>query len=301
MTRFHFQRPDGPPSNNVQNPSSVLNSFVPPQGFSGEGGGVPTLVASFDASGTLDGATGVKFDDVGDNLYISSSLFALIFQFEVPTAFSMNPNPIFNSQTKNVIAQDSSPTGLAWSGGINAGNKLFMIGNQNDIVFQYPVSTNFDVTTAGSPETNTILTGLGFATGLSFAVNGNKLYVSGSSGNLLEYSLSTAFDIQSGVTGPVAATVTFPDPDIRGVELSTNGDKLFVVGRTAPAKVYQYALGTNFDITTLSTNPTAEFDLTSQTQQPFGLTFSPDGTQMFIVDRQFDIIFEYILPSSFQL
>lgn len=33
MTRFHFQRPDGPASSNVQNPSTILNQFIPPQGF----------------------------------------------------------------------------------------------------------------------------------------------------------------------------------------------------------------------------------------------------------------------------
>lgn len=33
MTRFHFERPDGPPSNNAQNILVPLNEFVPPQGY----------------------------------------------------------------------------------------------------------------------------------------------------------------------------------------------------------------------------------------------------------------------------
>lgn len=33
MTRFHFERPDGPPNNNAQNILVHLNEFVPPQGF----------------------------------------------------------------------------------------------------------------------------------------------------------------------------------------------------------------------------------------------------------------------------
>ncbi len=38
MTRFHFERPDGPPNNDAQNILVHLNEFVPPQGY---GGGAP--------------------------------------------------------------------------------------------------------------------------------------------------------------------------------------------------------------------------------------------------------------------
>jgi len=35
LTRFHFERPDGPPRNNAQNILVHLNEFVPPQGYGG--------------------------------------------------------------------------------------------------------------------------------------------------------------------------------------------------------------------------------------------------------------------------
>lgn len=41
MTRFHFERPDGPPSSNAQNILVHLNEFVPPQGYGGGGGAPP--------------------------------------------------------------------------------------------------------------------------------------------------------------------------------------------------------------------------------------------------------------------
>jgi len=47
MTRFHFDRPDGPPGNNAQNILIHLNEFVPPQGY-GAGGGVPLNVMEFE-------------------------------------------------------------------------------------------------------------------------------------------------------------------------------------------------------------------------------------------------------------
>lgn len=307
MTRFHFERPDGLPDGNVQNISRHLNPFIPPQGFSVEEKGPPILVASFNAQAQLGNATGLKFNDVGTKLYIISSDTDELFQYTVPTAFNIDPAPLFLNQTFEVPNTDEPvPTGLAWSGdssGTVAGDTLFIIGTGFDKILQYPVGSNFEVSSVGLAESNKIDTGLSVATGLSFAKNGERLYVSGGGleGKVLEYTLSNPFDIQSGVTGPKTSTITFPDTDIRSVELSTNGDKLFVVGRQPLEKVYQYALSTAFDITTLSTSPTAEFDVSEQSDEPFGLTFSNNGNSLFIVDFTIETVFQYALPSPFQL
>lgn len=277
------------------------NSNNAPQGFLLEEKGPPILVASFNAQTQLENATGLKFNDVGTKLYILSSDTDELFQYTVPTAFNIDPAPIFDSKTFSIPGGDEPvPTGLAWSAN---GLKLFIIGAGFNTILQYPVSSSFDVSTVGSVEAN-IPTGLSLATGLSFAKNGERLYVSGGgpvAGTVLEYTLSNPFDIQSGVTGPKTSTITFPDTNIRSVELSTNGKKLFVVGRQPPEKVYQYSLSTAFNILTLSTSPTAEFDVSNESLEPFGLTFSNDGKTLFIVDFTIETVFQYALPSSFQL
>ena len=298
MTRFHFERPDGSPPSNVQNISEHLNPFVPPQGFLVKGG--VTFVASFDAATItpLSGALGVKFNTTnGTKLYLISFTTDLIYQYTVSPIFSMSPNPTFDSKTFDVSTEQDSPTDLAWS---SVGNKLFVIGDINDEIHQYPVSTNFDVSTAGPVLGVSILTGLALATGLAFGDNGFKLYASdgGGIGKVVQYNLTTDYDIQSGVGPRIDSTITFPDTDIRGVAVSKSNDKLFVIGRTAPATVYQYSM-VDGDITTLSTNPTATFDLTNEMTSPFGITLSDDETQMFIVDG--NIVFQYALPSAFQL
>lgn len=284
-------------------PKSISsNSNNAPQGFLlEEENGIPILVSSFNAQAQLQRATALKFNNDGKKLYILSSDTDELFQYTVPTAFNMNPVPTFDSKTFSIDGDDEPvPTGLAWSAN---GLKLFIIGAGFNTILQYPVSGSFDVSTVGSVEAN-IPTGLSLATGLSFAKNGERLYVSGGgpvAGTVLEYTLSNPFDIQSGVTGPKTSTITFPDSDIRSVELSTNGKKMFVVGRQPPEKVYQYALGTDFDITTLSTSPTDEFDVSEQSDEPFGLTFSNNGNTLFIVDFTLETVFQYALPSPFQL
>jgi len=304
MTRFHFERSDGPPSNNVQTLSEPLNPFIPPQGFSG--GGQVEFVASFNATVDLpNGPTGIKFNgSLGTKLYFSINFGpAQLTQFTVPSPFNMNPDPTFDNKILNVIAQDSIPTDLAWSDGANPGDAVFMIGDANNTIFEYNVPNFYDLDNFVTLKTNNQPTGLGLSTGIEFGDSGNKLYACGQFGGagvVEQLSLSNAFTIQSGVTGPVKSTITFPDNDIRGVVVSKLGDKLMVVGRTAPATVYQYSM-VNGNILTLSTNPTATFDLTNQTTSPFGITLSDDETQMFIVDAGSRTTFQYSLPSPFQL
>lgn len=52
MTRFHFEQPDGPPSNNAQNILVHLNEFVPPEGY-GVSPAPPIGISALVQTGTL--------------------------------------------------------------------------------------------------------------------------------------------------------------------------------------------------------------------------------------------------------
>ncbi len=68
MTRFHFERPDGPPSNSAQNILIHLNEFIEPQGYGG-GAGIPPITGDFEAYDT-----GISSGDVAYDTGISSGL-----------------------------------------------------------------------------------------------------------------------------------------------------------------------------------------------------------------------------------
>jgi len=271
-------------------------------------GGVPILVATFNAkiaAPTINFITGLKFNDDGSKLYlITLSGFGTIFQFSVSPNFSMSPAPTFD-KAATVVTKDNQPTCLAWSNDMagTPGDTLFVLGDEKDDIIQSPVTTPYDIGAILATQTPTLVTPLGKATGIVFSADGTKVYVSGNLGipsKVIQYNLPTPFDTTTlPAPTPILSTVVFPDTDIRGVEISTDGSKLFVIGALLD-KVLQYSMSTPFDILTLSTNPTAEFFI-NETNNPFGLTFSNDGTRMFIADATNEFVFEYSLPSPFQL
>jgi len=64
LTRFHFERPDGPPSNDVQNISRILNPFIPPQGFPVTGAEAAINWVN-GANNMINGANNLVFKAVG--------------------------------------------------------------------------------------------------------------------------------------------------------------------------------------------------------------------------------------------
>jgi len=75
-----------------------------------------------------------------------------------------------------------------------------------------------------------------------------------------------------------------------GLAFKPDGSQLYVVGRNN-AKVYQYGLSTAFDISTASF--VQSFDVSPQDGLPRGLAFKPDGSQLYIVGRGNDNVYQY--------
>ena len=77
---------------------------------------------------------------------------------------------------------------------------------------------------------------------------------------------------------------------LRGIEISNDGTKLFVIfhefGATPDqTRLLEYQLSTPFDLTTISLVLTAGIELQAQNENPKGLRFSPDGKRLWTVDH----------------
>lgn len=151
--------------------------------------------------------------------------------------------------------------------------------------------TSFDVS---SEEDN-------FSGSVAFNTGGTKMFVVGSSNDTVyEYNLNVGFDVStasySGTsfdTSPEAANPT-------GLTFSDSGDKMFVTDLFNES-VFEYVLGTNFDVATASYSGES-FGFEAQTNySPSGVTFNSGGTKMFIVSRERDLVFEYNLSNGFDI
>jgi DNA-binding beta-propeller fold protein YncE len=157
---------------------------------------------------------------------------------------------------------------------------MFITGQSGDDVNEYALSTGFDISTASFTDAFSVSSQETGPTGLSFNTDGTKMFVVGEGSVAVnEYALSTGFDV-STASFTDAFSVSSQETSPQGLAFNTDGTKMFVVGDTGN-DVNEYTLSTGFDVSTASF--TTLFSVSDQDTSPRGLTFSNDGTKMFIV------------------
>jgi len=197
-------------------------------------------------------------------------------------------------QSFSMAAQDTIPEDIFFN---TNGTKMFMVGNQGDDVNEYNLSTPYDATTAIFDSNFPVQAGTA-SWGLSFNTDGTRMFVlSGTADEIQEYHLSTGFDV-STATYDSNLLVGSQDATPAGLAFNTNGTKLFMIG-TANNSVYEYNLGTAFDVSTAVYD--SSFSFASFESSPDDIDFSTDGTRMFIIGYSGDKVYTFRLQSAFDI
>ena len=206
------------------------------------------------------------------------------------------------------------------------GTKMFLLSQQKkdtfSAIYEYNLSKPFDVSTksyTGDSE-RCILTNGGdddlntnTAFGLDFTDDGMKIFVGNGALSVGEdkdrvyrFDLTSPYDVSTcsfvNQTSNLDSTALQNDSNakdreaierknvLRGIEISNDGTKLFVIfhefGATPDqTRLLEYQLSTPFDLTTISLVLTAGIELQAQNENPKGLRFSPDGKRLWTVDH----------------
>lgn len=140
----------------------------------------------------------------------------------------------------------------------------------------------------------------GTPTGLTFSPDGTVMVVSGDTQNrLFQYTLSTGFDLTTASYANKSYDASSLDSAPRGVRFNNDGTKIIWIGESN-RRVYAVPLTTAYDLSTASSY--ASFNISSsQTTDPTGLEFNPDGTIMYIVGRDNDECYQYTLSTGFDV
>ena len=132
--------------------------------------------------------------------------------------------------------------------------------------------------------------------GFYFGSNGTRLYVVGAVANAVrQYNLSTAWDISTAVYTKQFATGTL---NIASVFFSTDGTRMFILG-TVTDLVYSYSLSTAWEVDSASAITT--FSVAGGESTPWGLAFSPDGLNMYVVGPTSDTVRQYVLGTAWNI
>ena len=245
---------------------------------------------SFSVASQEANPSGITFNANGTKLYLSGSVGDSIYQYSLSSAYDLTTMS-YDSVSFSVASQETQPNGLAFN---NDGTKMYVVGQITDAVYQYSLSTGFDLSIASYDSVNfSVASQDTLPTGIAFNSNGTKMYIVGyNTDAVYQYSLSTAFDLSTASYDSVSLSVFSQNGEMRDITFSSDGTKLFLVGESGSDAVYQYSLSTAFDLSTASYD-SVSLSVTGQETQPKGLAFNDTGKTLFVVGATTDTIYQY--------
>jgi DNA-binding beta-propeller fold protein YncE len=233
---------------------------------------------------------GVAFKTDGTKMYTLDLNGDDVAQYSLTSAWDVS-TATYDSKTFDVGSQDTDPYEVAFK---SDGTKMYILGTANDTLYQYSLSTAWDVSTASYDSVSFSFTSQTLQPyGMSFSPDGTKLYVADQQNSkILQYTLSTAWD---------ASTISYASKfldvsgeqgnSIYGVAISYDGSYIYS-GTQSTGVVYQYKLSTAFDVSTGSyTN--VSVSTSSQEAAPTSIEFDTSGNSMFITGFNSDTIYQY--------
>ena len=263
----------------------------------------------------------LAFSNDGKKMYVAGRTNDTVFEYILGGSFTNSsgtfsfPGPYclgtaHKIASFEVMAQDTGPTGIAFS---NDGLKMFVVGNDNDRVYEYKLYENFLTNGTGkgygfgAPATYVDFFTVGGQTsdpqGLVFNNDGLKMFVvSTNDEKIYQYTLSENFDVSTAFYASkflnVDETVTAGENSPTGIAFSNDGLKMFVVGDERDS-VHEYKLSENFDVSTASY--VDSFDVSGEELQPRDMAFDYSGKYMFILGKKGGDVTVYKLSENFDV
>ena len=244
---------------------------------------------SFSVSGQDTIPVSLFFSASGDKLFVLGNSNDAIFQYSLTTAYDLS-TASYDSVSFSVSSQETAVSCLAFS---DDGTLMYISGSGTDSVFQYTLSTAWDLSTASYASKSFSASSQDTAIiGLSFSASGDTMYLSGGANDtIFQYSLSTPWDISTASYASKSYNASALDGNPRQHFWSPTGDKLWFLGLSTDA-VYELDLSTGFDISTAAYN-SVSFSVASQDATPLAVFFKSDGAKMYVLGIATDTIYQY--------
>ena len=246
---------------------------------------------SFSVAAKANFPAGLAFSADGAKMFITGTgqvlTYPSVIEYSLSTAWDITSASY--DQDFDVSSQVTSNQGVTFS---SDGTKFYIPCASNDKIFQYNLSSAYDVSTASySSKFLDVSSQEAQPREVFFKPDGSKVFVVGSIGDEVnEYSLSTSWDISSGSFVQNFSVAT-QEAAPTGLSFNPDGSKMYVIGVATDA-IYQYSLSTNWDISSASYD-NISFSVQSQDGGPAQVFFKSDGSKMFVTGYINDTIYQY--------
>jgi len=209
-------------------------------------------------------------------------------------------NATYDSVSFSVASQDTSPQGVEFK---PDGTKMYVIGEATDKVYQYSLSTPWDLSTASYDGVSyDHIVQESSPKSLSFTPDGTGMYLHGDGNDdLHQYSLSTAWDISTATYTSKAFDFS-SDGAFYGFSFNDDGTKGYLLGSNADT-VYQYSMSVPYDVDTL-TSDSISLSVTTEASLPYDITFASTGEKMYVIgygSLNRSAIYQYSLSTPWDL
>lgn len=190
----------------------------------------------------------IGFNPTGTRLYLMgvppTSGVTWVSQFDLSTAYDITTAVFAGSLDTNSVLGEDIPTGLEFNAN---GSKLLVIGAKLDMVLEYDLSTNYDVssaTYAGNTETLDVsIPSGGVPVSMVFDDSGLVMWVLSNNNNeVVKFLLDSPYDVSTAIFTGASQTFNFTqDSDARRLIFNNDGSKAFILGAEFD-NVYEFEL-----------------------------------------------------------
>jgi hypothetical protein len=232
--------------------------------------------------------TGLFISPDGLNMYVNGTTGDDVNQYTLSTAFNVSTATFV--RLFSTSAQDSAPADIFFK---PDGLSMFIMGGTNDTVFQYTLSSAFDISTATYASKSFSVTSQENApTGLWFKPDGTVMYVIGSTADtVFQYTLGTPWDVSTASYASISFSVATQESGPTQVNLSADGLTMWILGSSGD-DISQYALGTAFNVSTAVFQNS--FYVGFQDTVPSGMFVdSTANNRVYLVGQTNDTVFQY--------
>ncbi len=236
----------------------------------------------------------VEFSSDGLKMFVNSS--TAVYRYTLSTAWNVSTASLHSSANP---VDEGGLLGIASLNDVKFsadGLQMYVIGSSTDKIFQYKLSTAYDITTREFVSDSRTLVDSG-PQGVTFCPRGIHMFIVGSSYDYVGmYRLKTPWMIASAeyVTREWVGNVANP----RGIAIKPDGTHFYVVGDLADS-VFDFTLGTPFDISSIQ-NRSVWGHYWLEGGSP-GMAFSNDGLWFYVTGTTTDSILTWKLNTAYDL
>ena len=188
----------------------------------------PLVTSSYEGN-----PNGLQFNADGTKLFFCGSAANRIFVYNLTTGYDLSTASIGNSGNGvSFASQDNNTRDMKFK---PDGTVLYVVGQQYDKVYQYSLSTAFDITTISyASKSFSVTSQESTPEGIDFTPDGTKMFIIGEQYNdVFQYNLSTAWDVSTASYANTSFDLGSRQALSSAVIFNPNGTKMFTAGRSA--------------------------------------------------------------------